>query len=274
MIAGAPASVLADAAARGRLVRFGARFPGRVAVLLAGAGPGAVIEGAHGFRLEAALLEAGVSDPGEVLPTWSGPALIVVGRGRASLRRSDGPAQGLARGAPVQLAAGDVAVAPRGWRASLGGAEGALAFAIGGAVADVPEPASGTAPAAGPDHSPDTLRAGQRVWGGAPFGEGALAPVSGGGLGGKPGALAGPAGVTVEWLRLEPGRMAGPFVPGSALVLMVQQGGALLRLNRGAEEVRVPLGPWDLLSVPAHIPWRAACAGDQALVALLVSGAA
>ena len=250
MIAGVPSSVLPDEAARGRLVRFGARFPGRAPVMLVG--PGAVIEGPHAFRLEAAMLEAGAVEAGPGLPTWSGPALMVVGRGRARLRHGQEPA--------LQLGAGDVAYAPPGWEAGLAGADGALSFAIGAGLGG--EGSGG----------PDVLRANQRSFGPAPYGGGALAAVAGTGLGGKPGPLEGPAGVAVEWLRLEPGRSAGPFVLGSAMVLMVQQGGALLRLNGGAQEVRVPLGPWDLFSVPAEIAWRASCAGDQALVALLVSG--
>lgn len=64
-----------------------------------------------------------------------------------------------------------------------------------------------------------------------------------------------PHGFTLEWLRIAPGNMIGPFRLEPKQVLIVQEGSIEITLGRGADQSSVRVNPWDVFAMPADC-WR------------------
>ena len=84
--------------------------------------------------------------------------------------------------------------------------------------------------------------------------------------------LSDPHGLSLAWLRAQPGKGIGTHRLEQAQVLIVESGRFEVTLNR-TEPVSVEIGPYDVLSVPTGAWRRIECVGDEpAKVVLLTEG--
>jgi mannose-6-phosphate isomerase-like protein (cupin superfamily) len=85
-----------------------------------------------------------------------------------------------------------------------------------------------------------------------------LAPVIGWGLSQhrehRP-AVVEPQGFSVEWIKVPAGQRSAAFELAETAVLVHSDGPLAVDFNRGADTLRVELGPWDTLSIPVGV-WR------------------
>ena len=85
-----------------------------------------------------------------------------------------------------------------------------------------------------------------------------LAPVAGWGMSqdrNHAPPVTNPHGLSIEWLRAAPGAGMLRHRMECSQVLIVKDGDWELVLNESASEIRLPLRPWEVMSVPAHA-WR------------------
>ncbi len=84
--------------------------------------------------------------------------------------------------------------------------------------------------------------------------------------------IANPHGLSIEWLRVQPGNAIGPFRLAEKQALIVFRGEAAVTLNQ-EQDVTLPLRSQETVSVPGNA-WRSiAAAGDEpAEIAVITAG--
>ena len=80
-----------------------------------------------------------------------------------------------------------------------------------------------------------------------------------------------PQGFSIEWLRLAPGCRTAPFVVDERMVVILLQGTAMqVGFNEGAAAVRLEMGAWDTLSIPASVMRSFANRSEQTVEAVVI----
>jgi quercetin dioxygenase-like cupin family protein len=123
------------------------------------------------------------------------------------------------------------------------------------------------------------VKSGERAWSNdalldscLPGHASALAPVIGHGISqdrAHEPALTNPHGFSVEWLRLAPGQSVSRYRIAEKQVLIAHTGACTVTLNDPAHAVELPLGAWDMVSIPAQA-WRGIRNTSDTTVELLV----
>lgn len=82
-----------------------------------------------------------------------------------------------------------------------------------------------------------------------------------------------PHGFSIEWLRIEPEQLVGPFRLAQKQVMIVYEGAIEIVVNRGSDAVAVSVNSQDLYSTPAGA-WRSVRAMDNgpAVIAVISEG--
>jgi len=85
--------------------------------------------------------------------------------------------------------------------------------------------------------------------------------------------IAGPHGLAIEWLRIEPGNQVGPFMLPVKQALIVFKGAAQVTLNAPDKGIALEVASQELVSAPENV-WRSiACQGNEPVeIAVLTAG--
>ncbi len=83
--------------------------------------------------------------------------------------------------------------------------------------------------------------------------------------------VANPHGFSVEWLRIEPGNVVGPFRISPKQVLILQKGALEIELEKDGATSSVTAEPWDTFAAPAGV-WRTIrSVGSEAAVMTVIT---